>query len=137
MKTIKLKEQDLQHIVKRVLNEQLLGKKKKEAERRKQEDEEYEESKRKQRKKTIQSYISKGYKKVNELNLPEGEYYGEGGSDHFYIKDKEGNETGYVAITDMIRGSHDIEFKSLEELNSYVEQAVINGSDILLFKSNN
>ena len=134
MKVIKLKERDIQRMVNRVLNEQLFGKKKKEAERRKQEDEEYEESKRKQREKTIQSYISKGYKKVSELNLPEGEYYGEGGSNYYYIKDKEENETGYVVITNMIRGSHYKPLQSLSEWKEYFKHNLGDDDVIILLK---
>ena len=134
MKTIRLKESDIQRMVKRVLNEQLFGKKKKEAERRKQEDEEYEENKRKQREKTIQSYISKGYKKVNELNLPEGEYYGEGGSNYYYIKDKEENETGYVVISNMIRGSHYRPPQSLSEWKEFFKHNLGDDDVIILLK---
>ncbi len=56
-----------------------------------------------------------GYKEVDKttLNLPDGVYNGNGGSDNIYITTPDPNpkQTGYVIVTSMIRGMwHDLQY---------------------------
>ena len=85
MKVVRLKERDIQRMVKRVLSEQ---------------EEEI----------SIEDELTQeGYKEVDKttLNLPDGVYNGNGGSDNISITTPDPNpkQTGYVIVTSMIRGA--------------------------------